>query len=170
MALDRRSRPLRVPPGGGEMVWFLGQPLEVKVTGEQTGGAYAVTEAEPEPGFSPALHAHRNEDEAIYVLAGDFLITVDGQQLRCGPGTFVHIPKGAVHTHENIGRLPGRTLTIYFPAGFERVFRELGEPLVDRAAGPSKPPDPAALVDRADAYGLEFERSPAQPQRGASSR
>ena len=49
-------------------MWFLGQPLEIKVTGEQTGGAYAVTEAIAAPGFGPAPHIHRREAEGVYVI------------------------------------------------------------------------------------------------------
>jgi quercetin dioxygenase-like cupin family protein len=144
-----------VTPDKGRRFWFLGQPLNIKIAGDQTDGAYAMVEAEPEPGFSPAPHVHSNEAEAIYVLDGEFLVTVAGRTFQCRPGSLVHIPRGAVHTHENIGASVGRTLSIYFPAGFEKAFEELGESIGDREAGPSSRPAPDELLRRAGAYGLQ---------------
>jgi quercetin dioxygenase-like cupin family protein len=137
-------------------VWFLGQPLEVKVTGAQTGGAYAVTEAAPEPGFGPPAHVHHREDEAIYVVDGEFVVTIDGEDVAAGPGSLVHVAKGRVHTHRNVGPTPGRLVTVYVPAGFEQIFVDLGEPIADGAAGPSAPFDPQRLVERGADYGLEI--------------
>jgi quercetin dioxygenase-like cupin family protein len=150
------AEPLAVPPGDAKAVWFLGQPLEIKITGEQTAGAYAATEANVAPGFGPAPHIHHREDEAVYVLDGELLFTIDGEELRAPTGTLVHIPKGLVHTWKNIGTTPCKSLTIYTPAGFEKLFEALGEQITDRQAGPSTQLDPHTLRERGTSYGLEL--------------
>jgi quercetin dioxygenase-like cupin family protein len=152
-------RPLVIGRGAGEAVWFLGQPIEIVITGEQTGGAYAVTRAEPAPGFAPAPHVHNREDEAIYLVSGELVVTLGDEQVSVVPGTLIHIPRGTRHTHENSGASPALMLSIYCPAGFEQIFKELGEPIIDRAAGPSEAPDTARLAQRAPAYGLDIGAS-----------
>jgi hypothetical protein len=51
-------------PQQARAVWFFGQPLEIKVTTEQTGGDYAVTEAVAAPRYGPPPHIHHREAEA----------------------------------------------------------------------------------------------------------
>jgi quercetin dioxygenase-like cupin family protein len=137
-------------------VWFLGQPIELKVTGEQTGGAYAVTESSAAPGFGPAPHIHRREAEGVYVIEGELRFTIDGRQIEGPAGTFVHVPEGATHSWTNVGTEPAKVLTLYTPAGFEKLFESLGEPIIDPDAGPTKPFDPARLREAGHAYGLEI--------------
>ena len=72
---------MSLPPGGGRAVWFLDDLLELKVTGAETGGALCVLEDRPAAGFRPLPHLHRNEDETVRILAGEFtLVTVDGER------------------------------------------------------------------------------------------
>ena len=40
-----------------ERLWVMGSLLEIVVTGEQTGGAYAVAEDRSSPGFGPPARA-----------------------------------------------------------------------------------------------------------------
>jgi quercetin dioxygenase-like cupin family protein len=156
MTATAGSRPFAVASGRATAVWFLGQPLEIKVTGEQTGGAYAVTEADAVPGFGPSAHIHHREDEAVYVLDGELLFNIDGEQLHAPTGSFVHIPKGLIHAWKSVATIPTKMLTIYTPAGFERIFEALGEPIIDRAAWPSTRLDPETLRERGTVYGLEI--------------
>jgi oxalate decarboxylase/phosphoglucose isomerase-like protein (cupin superfamily) len=50
-----------------------------------------------------------------------------------GPGSFVCVPPGIVHTFSNPGEQPVRFLNFSTPGGFERYMRELG---TAAAAGP----------------------------------
>jgi hypothetical protein len=46
-----------VPPNGGDSVWLAGIHITVKLTSEDTGGAYAVTEEiTPPQGGRPRTH------------------------------------------------------------------------------------------------------------------
>jgi quercetin dioxygenase-like cupin family protein len=139
-----------------ERLWVMGSLLEIVVTGEQTGGAYAVAEDRSSPGFGPPPHVHSREDEAFYVLEGEYLFGDGDGEVRAGPGTFVHAPKGKVHWWRNVGDRPGRHLEIFTPAGLEKMFQEIGEPVTDPSTPPPGPPDPGPLLAAAPRYGVEF--------------
>jgi quercetin dioxygenase-like cupin family protein len=143
-------------PRQAREVWFFGQPLEIKVTTEQTGGDYAVTEAVAAPGYGPPPHIHHREAEGVYVIEGELRFTVGERQIDGPAGTFVHIPKGATHSWTNVGPQPARLLTLYTPAGFEKLIETLGEPIIDPQAGPTETLDPAQLREAGHAYGLEI--------------
>jgi quercetin dioxygenase-like cupin family protein len=110
-------------PGEGHAVANpVGGPLTFKVSGEQTGGALAAFESVAAPGEGPPLHRHENEDEIWYALDGSLRVRL-GDEVRDAPaGTFVFIPRQAVHTWQNVGPDPARLLVIVAPAGFERFF------------------------------------------------
>jgi mannose-6-phosphate isomerase-like protein (cupin superfamily) len=134
----------------------MGSILDIVIDGAQTEGAYAVAEDRSSPGFGPPPHVHTHEDEAFYVLEGEYLFGSEDGEVRAGPGTFVHAPKGHLHWWKNVGHGPGRHLEIFTPAGLERMFEEIGEPVTDPAA-PPPPPDPARLLAAAPRYGVEFK-------------
>ena len=154
------SPPHGAVPERARRVWFLGQPIELMVTGEQTGGAYAVTEAMAAPGFGAAPHIHRREAEGVYVIEGELRFTVDERHIEGPAGTFLHIPKGSTHAWTNVGTEPAKLLTLYTPAGFEKLFEALGEPITDPQTAPPKPLDFARLREAGHAYGLEIEDRP----------
>jgi hypothetical protein len=47
-------------------------------------------------------------------------------------------------------------LEIVVPAGLERTFEEIGEPVTDPDASPP-PPDPERLLQPSERYGVKFE-------------
>jgi quercetin dioxygenase-like cupin family protein len=50
------------------------------------------------------LHEHRHEQAEVYlVLAGEGLVTVEGEARTVGPGAAVFIPGNAVHSCANTG-------------------------------------------------------------------
>ena len=52
--------------------WVIGDTTTVKITAAQTSGALGVLESSVPPGGGAVAHAHGREDEAFYVLSGDF--------------------------------------------------------------------------------------------------
>jgi quercetin dioxygenase-like cupin family protein len=110
-------------PGEGETVKNpVGGPLTFKIRGGQTGGALAAFESVAAPGEGPPLHLHEHEDEIWYALEGTFRMKLE-DELRSAPaGTFVFIPRGVVHTWQNVGDEPGRILAIVTPAGLDDFF------------------------------------------------
>ena len=71
------------------------------------------------------MHIHRAEDEFFYVLSGAFNFQL-GDCIKSAPaGSFVFIPKDAVHTFQHVGPEPGVLLGVVTPGGFEGLFQDL---------------------------------------------
>ncbi len=150
----RRPRLLR--PDEGETLWFLGNLVTLKATGEDTGGRVTVAEFVNPPGFAPPLHRHTVEDELFAVLAGRAVFHCDGEELAAGPGDFVVLPAGLPHTFLVGPDEPLRTLQITTPSGFERFAAMAGGPAAERRLPDPGPVDPAALAHAAALHGLEI--------------
>ncbi len=150
-----------VPQGEGKTVWMVGTDLiTFKATGASTGGAYALFDSLVLPGGGPPPHIHTREDEAFYVLEGNFEFLAGERWIGASPGSYVHIPRGSLHTLRNAGDEVGRLLTLVVPAGLERFFEEAGEPGTDVSAPPEGPPDVEKLLETAKRYGIEFPPPP----------
>lgn len=115
----------KVDAAGGERLRYGSMEFVIRASTESTGGAFSVVE-EINPVDAP-LHIHHRHDELFYVLEGDHIFTVGGQQLRAGPGDAVFGPKGIPHAQRRVIPGVGRILTMFSPAGFEGFFRDLTE-------------------------------------------
>jgi hypothetical protein len=70
----------------GELMWFAGGgAFTWKATSAETGGAFIMLEDRMVRGKTTPFHLHPNEDEAIYVLEGELLVDVEGEQHHVGP-------------------------------------------------------------------------------------
>lgn len=131
------GRAVFVPPGEGERVWVAEELVTFVVTGAHTGGAYALTDSVVPPGGAAPPHVHTREDEAFWILEGELEIVVGAEVFRAVAGSFVHLPRGVLHTYRNVGAAPARFLTLMAPAGLERFFREVGTPAAGLAEAPA---------------------------------
>lgn len=132
----------------GEPLNTFGDLLYFKVTGKETEGRYAIMESLIPPNQGPPLHVHHREDEAFYILEGDYLFEVDGKQMELHAGDFAWAPRDVPHCFQNIGSTTGRLLVTVEPAGVEGFFMEV--------AAMSGPPDPAKIAPLLARYGLEL--------------
>jgi quercetin dioxygenase-like cupin family protein len=123
-----------------------------------TGGAYAAFEGVLPAGSGPPCHLHRREDEAFYVLEGQFAFTVDGNAMTAGPGDFIHAPRGVPHSFRNVGPGVGRLLVTNVPAGIEVFFEAVGQRAGDKMMlpGPPTPDEIGRLVSTAARFGIEI--------------
>ncbi len=117
--------PAIVPTGEGELLQFFGEQVRVKITGEQTGGAYALMDFVTPPGAGAPPHSHDCEDEVFMIQSGGLRILADGEWHEVGPGDVVFAPKGQVHAFQNHLQKPCRFWLLVSPAGFEDFYREL---------------------------------------------
>ncbi len=108
--------------GEGEAVWVVGDLITLKLTSEDTGGAFSLFEGLVPPGGGPPPHIHQREDESFYVLEGEFEILVGENTIPTGAGSCVHVPSGTLHTFKNVGISPGRLFGIATPGGMEQFF------------------------------------------------
>ena len=67
------------------------------------------------PGRAPD-HFHRY-DEVIYVLEGEGVLEIGGEQAPIRPGTCIHLPRTLVHCLANTGGSEMRVLGVFRPAG-----------------------------------------------------
>jgi len=133
------------------------------------GEGYSIFEDATQAGYQGhPPHFHRDQDENFYVLEGHFAFRVDDRTVECGPGTFLHLPKGTVHTLRNIGEVDGKLLVTISPAGgFEDLVEESGEPTEEKSppTPPSGPPDAATaekLAAVASKHGIEILPPPSE--------
>ena len=102
--------------------------MTFKASGEDTGGAYSLTDSMVPPQGDPPPRIHHREDEAFRVLEGELEVLVGDNKFKVGAGSFVHLPKGVLHSYQNVGTGPARLLTLMVPAGLERFVEEVGNP------------------------------------------
>ena len=69
-----------------------------------------------EPGQSHALHAHAGMDKMYYVLEGDGLFLLEGEQLAMKAGDLLVAPDGVPHGVSNIGRTRLLVLAVLAPS------------------------------------------------------
>lgn len=156
-AAIQTSRAYVVPAGEGASVWFIDSPAEIKVTVEQTGGAYSLSEHTVPAGAGIPLHIHENEDEAFYVLEGYVAIQYANQHYVLGPGGYAFLPRGVAHRFANAGDGPARMLVIASPGTFDRFISECDQ--AARQAGTVGEISPAVVAQVpyiAARNGIEF--------------
>jgi mannose-6-phosphate isomerase-like protein (cupin superfamily) len=147
-----------VPPGEGESVWLLGDLYTFKAVSEDTEGAFALLETVCPPEGGPPPHVHYREDETFYVIEGEMEFLLGDDTVRAVAGSFVHVPKGTMHTFKNVGMTLARFLVTVVPGGFEKFFFEAGERATDKSTPPvpEGPPDVENLVATAAKYNCEI--------------
>jgi mannose-6-phosphate isomerase-like protein (cupin superfamily) len=95
-----------VKPGEGRSVSLGGMGVVFKVSGVDTGGAFAIVEHPIEPGRLVLPHVHLREDEYSYVLEGTIGARVGDHEVTAGRGSYLFKPRGLMHTFWNAGPRP----------------------------------------------------------------
>lgn len=140
-----------VQPGEGRAGRLVpGVGVAFKLLGEDTGGALSIVEHPFEVGALVPPHVHTREDEFSIVLEGEIGFRSEDQEVVLSAGGYIVKPRGEVHAMWNAGSTPARMIEVISPAGFEQFFSEFAD-MTD--AGP---PQPAAVGELADRYGLPF--------------
>jgi quercetin dioxygenase-like cupin family protein len=149
---------IQLGAGEGPAFSAVGDVYRFLATGEQTGGAYTLSEARVLPGGGPPPHIHRREDEAFFVLEGEITFTLDGKKITAGAGSFVQGPRGIPHAFKNEGAVPARMLILTTPSGFEKFMAEIAQPVpsFESPPAPVTPADIGKLLSVAPQYGIEI--------------
>jgi quercetin dioxygenase-like cupin family protein len=117
-----------VAPQEGRLIDLGDFAMQVKADAGSTGGVVSILEAAEPPGFGPPIHVHEDADEAFYVLEGEYVMSLDGDEQRCSAGSFVFIPAGVPHGFR-VGEAASRKLNLYFPAAMTGYFDDLAAAL-----------------------------------------
>ncbi len=114
--------------GEGEQMWFAGGGVFTwKATAAETGGAFIMLDDVMVRGKTTPLHLHPNEDEAIYVLEGELLVHIDGEEHRVGQGGLFVAPRGVPHAMM-VTSETAHVLALQTPGTGEAFYRAAGEP------------------------------------------
>jgi mannose-6-phosphate isomerase-like protein (cupin superfamily) len=135
-------------PGEGERLDVGPSSLLIHATSDATGGTLFLSESTIAPGFpGPPPHTHEKLHDMFFVLEGTLTFQLGDETLEAGPGTFVCVPPGTVHTFSNTSEAPVRFLNFNTPGGFENYMRELAEASKD---GPPTREEIGAIASRYD--------------------
>jgi quercetin dioxygenase-like cupin family protein len=122
--------------GDGERMWFLGGGLHVwKALAEETDDSMLVFEDHLERGKVTPMHLHADVDEALYVIEGEILLNVEGDEHVVGPGGFSFAPRGCAHAFMVRSEL-ARLLCIQTPGSGQTFYRDASEPVAAAGRGP----------------------------------
>src|SRR5688572_5678908 len=114
-------------PGEARSVEFGDIRVLVLADRDETEAAFSLVETiDAAAGGGPPLHVHRDAAESFFVIEGAYRMHVDGRDFDCPAGSFIHVPKGVVHTFQS--RVAGsRKLNLYTPAAMVGYFDELAD-------------------------------------------
>lgn len=132
--------------GAGDLALGFG-PHIIRISAGQTDGRLGVFEAEVPAGEGPPLHVHDREDEFFRVLEGHFAFWCNGERVELGTDGMLVVPRGAIHSFQNVGQATGRLMCIMTPGGFEGFFA---------AVENEKPATPMEIDDLAARFSLRF--------------
>lgn len=112
-------------PGEARVIDVGGFEVTVHADAGTTDGQFSLIETgERSPGGGPPLHVHTDCAESFFVLAGAYVMHIDGREFACPAGSFVHVPRGMPHTFRTL-ETDSRKLNLYTPAGMVGYFDEL---------------------------------------------
>jgi quercetin dioxygenase-like cupin family protein len=114
--------------GEGERLWFYGGGLHIwKATAAETGGAFLLFEDVMSRGKTTPLHTHSQVDETLYILDGEILVHIDGDEQRVGSGGVAVFPRGVPHAFL-VTSETARILCLETPGSSEAFYRGASEP------------------------------------------
>jgi len=134
--------------GDGQNLNVLGDNQLLKLTSDDTNGAYTLVEQVNSVGTGIPLHIHNNEEETFFIIEGKYEFKVEGELVAAPAGTTVHLPRGVAHEFKVVEGSPARALIWLCPAGGEKMFQELSALPI--------PPDMAQVVSTCAKYGVIF--------------
>jgi quercetin dioxygenase-like cupin family protein len=162
--ITRMTRSVISGPDTQTAIWFLGALSQLRVGGEQTGGAFALADHLARRGNASPVHVHDQDDETFFVLGGELRVFLGEDEHTAGPGTVVVLPRCISHAYV-VTSATARFLTLHTPAGFEQFAAEVGEPAraLTLPPPPAGPPDLAALAQAAAQHQITILAPPPQP-------
>jgi len=131
---------------------IFGDPVELLVLSEQTGGAFSIGRQTCAPGGGIPPHFHEYEDEAFSVVSGRFEM-FDGETWTEIPKDgVVFAPRHRVHCFRNCGQSTG---TIQFISSGNKF-----DVFLEGLSQYSMPRDIQAVVDYSATFGIFYQNLP----------
>ena len=103
-----------------ETFQFYVTQMTIRLTGEETAGAYSLVEMRHPGGVGPALHVHPRSPESFFVIEGTYTFYRGEETVEAQPGTAVTVPAGVPHRY--VSGPDGGRLLVIMPPGLEQYF------------------------------------------------
>ena len=130
------ATPIIRDTGEGERRWFYGGGTHTwKVTEEQSGGAFFLFEDAMTQGKMTPWHCHADTDEVVYVLEGEILVNVDGEERRITTGGMWMTPRGVPHAFTVLSET-SRLLSFQTPGSSQAFYWGASEAATTDGPGP----------------------------------
>jgi quercetin dioxygenase-like cupin family protein len=157
---DLKQYITRIQDSDGPSLAVAGSSYRILVSGQQTGGSYAVIDMRVPPGSGPGPHAHKDMQEMFYIVDGEVEFKTQSGSQVAGKGALINIPRGGeVHCFKNKSDQVAHLICTVIPAGLDAFFQEIGQPA---EAGTFLPPPVLSPEDKeriqalAEKYGQEM--------------
>jgi quercetin dioxygenase-like cupin family protein len=141
----------------GLAFWFLNSLCVVKATTESTGGAFSMVYQTAPPAHATPYHLHHIEDEAFYILDGEYTFICDGVKTVLGPGGYIFLPRGIPHGIRVSSSVPATMLILATPGtGFVGMMEEMARPALQRVLPEPAQPDMEKLARLCAKYQIDI--------------
>lgn len=109
------------------------------------------------PGHATPYHLHHIEDEAFYVLDGEFTFVCDGTKIVVGPGGYIFLPREVPHGIRVSAPVPSTMLILAMPGtGFVGMMQEMAVPASERVLPVPTQPDVEKMTRLCAKYQIEI--------------
>ena len=140
---------------------IFGQPVELLLTSDQTGGAFSIGRQTCAAGTGTPPHMHLHEDEVFSVVSGRFEIFSNDAWTEIAPNGIAFAPRGHVHCFRNCGDSDGVIQFICSGNRFDIFLEGLANYLL--------PTDLQAMIDYSLTFGITYPTlPPPSPQQATS--
>ena len=109
-------------------IWFIDALVRVHVSGEDTGGEYALMEMLLPPGATAPQYLHEDDMTSFLVLEGEVTIHSAAGATVLRPGEAAHSPAGGRHVYDVTSSGAARMIVVCAPTGFLEYVRAVGRP------------------------------------------
>lgn len=158
--------PVLVSADDGPHFHFLNHRATVRVGREATDARLTAVEFTAPRGFGPPLHAHREEDELLYVLEGEIRCRAGDTDGVASAGSIVVLPRGVAHTFQ-VQSESARFLTVTAGSSSEPSFDQfvmaLGTEIPSIEVPPPTEIDPGHVAATCAAHGIDVLGPPPAP-------
>jgi quercetin dioxygenase-like cupin family protein len=128
--------------------------MSVKCPGAWSDEAFSLVEVTSTAGRATGLHADPSH-ETFYVLDGELLFHVDGEELPATAGSTITVREGVAHAFIVVSDT-ARFLVINTPGTQDSFFRDGGVPARHRDFAAAPAPDRERTMASAAAHGVRF--------------
>jgi quercetin dioxygenase-like cupin family protein len=109
------------------------------------------------PGHATPYHLHHVEDEAFWVLEGEYTFIGNGTKTVLGPGGYIFLPRSIPHGIRVSASVPSTMLILAMPGtGFVGMMQEMAVPATERVLPVPTPPDTEKLARLCARYQIDI--------------